>query len=767
MKIKRIIFFLSFLTVLSVFFGMGQSPFMLSDTTAGNNGSGPAEKENLLPKDIQSISCLSQDDLNVRIKALQSRLSAQQGTDAAGIAINGGNGTAGTSLLPGEQSLEGIYLNLIAAMNKTDALEKDMDILVQKDAGPDSKPSEPPPYSIFLYDRKKSELLTSEQKLSGVKDEIEIVRQLVLDHGRNILKKYDVTGSQPVNGKGTSAGANATADGNAVGRIGDDLAKESAYAQICLEKKNLENLFVEQRLETLRQTVLVRELSLIRRNISFTHSDIKNITSGLEARRADLNSQLAKILSEQKWIEAAWEQAVTDRKYTQNQAAADAFVQARDAWRKTYQSVQEMIGDSLRIFDYNAQIWQNRFLLINGTVSRKLLIAWTRKAKTHLAGLDRQIMVQQGMQNSLGQQLAAMDTRTGDPKLNPEVLQHLQTQVSALNRLSQRRAQYIVTLLESRQLDQQFMDGIDRLLSGQGIWEQISYFWGRFTSVWSYEIWVVDGNSVTLKQLLLALLCLTGGVILSKIFVSTLAKRLVSRYNFQETTVTTIKKVVLYFAYLLVVLFSLRIVNIPLAAFAFLGGAVAIGVGFGAQNLINNFISGFILMGERPIRINDLIEIDGVLGRVEDIGGRCTRIRSGDNIHILVPNSSFLEKNITNWTLSDLMIRTRVSVGVAYGSPGRTVEQLLLQVVDKSNGALKQPKPYVLFKDFGDNSLVFDLVFWLLAKTVVDRQRIESDIRFEIDALFKEAGIVIAFPQRDVHIDTTTPLRLEITKTPS
>jgi len=766
MSVKRIVFFLIFLTASSVFFGMGRTQFTLSDATAGNNGNVPTDKENLLPKDIQSIPCLSLDDLNARIKEIQSRISAQQGMDASGISINGGNGRVGTSLLMKEQTLEGIYLNLIAAINKNHALGKDLDILVQKSSEKDVKLSEQPPYSILFYDRKKSEISTSEQKLSDVLDEIEIKRRLVLEHGRNLLKKNEITGGLSENGKGEAVGSNAGANGNSLELTEGGLDQEIAIAQLCLDKKNLENLFIQQRIEELRQHRLSLELSIIKENISFTHSDLQRIVSGIEARRADLNRQLAKILSEQKGIEAAWQQAISDRKYTQNQAAADAFVRAREAWRKTYQSVQEMIGDSLRILDYNAQVWRNRFLLINGKVSRKQLMEWKRKAEAHLASLNRRIMLQQGMQNTLAQQIMEMDTRTGDPNLNPEVLQHLQTQGRAMNRLYQRRSQYIAALLESQQLDQRFMEGIDRLLSGQGIWERISYFWGRFTSLWSHVIWVVDGNAVTLKQLLFALLSLVGGFILSKILVSALASRLVSRYHFQVTTVTTIKKVVLYFLYLLVVLFSLRIVNIPLAAFAFLGGAVAIGVGFGAQNLINNFISGFILMAERPIRINDLIEIDGVLGRVEDIGGRCTRIRSADNIHILVPNSSFLEKNITNWTLSDLMIRTRVRVGVAYGSPCRTVEQLLLQALNKSKDVLKQPKPFVLFRDFGDNALVFELVFWLQARTVIDRYRLESDIRFEIDALFKEAGIVIAFPQLDVHLDTATPLQLEIDKSP-
>lgn len=203
-------------------------------------------------------------------------------------------------------------------------------------------------------------------------------------------------------------------------------------------------------------------------------------------------------------------------------------------------------------------------------------------------------------------------------------------------------------------------------------------------------------------------------------------------------------------------------VNIPLTALTFLGGAIAIGVGFGAQNLINNFISGFILMAERPISIGDLIEMEGSFVIVEEIGARCTRIRTPANVHVLVPNNSFLEKNITNRTLFDQLIRSNVIVGVVYGSPVCEVERLLIQAASERKKVLHKPEPFVLFNDFGDNALVFDVYFWITMDHIMDRRIIESDVRFHVDDLFREAGIVIAFPQRDVHLDTTRPLELKI-----
>ncbi|ATC93760.1 mechanosensitive ion channel family protein [Pseudoalteromonas tunicata] len=198
---------------------------------------------------------------------------------------------------------------------------------------------------------------------------------------------------------------------------------------------------------------------------------------------------------------------------------------------------------------------------------------------------------------------------------------------------------------------------------------------------------------------------------------------------------------------------SLEILKIPLTAFAFVSGAVAIGVGFGAQNIINNFISGWILMWERPIRIGDFLEVGDTKGMVESINTRSTLIRRSDGVHMLVPNSHLLENTVINWTLIDKNARSFVRVGVAYGSDALLVAQLIRQVLSERKEILTQPASNVLFEDFGDNALIFDAIFWVCANSEADIRQMRSDIRFRIYELFNQHNIVIAYPQRDVHID--------------
>jgi small-conductance mechanosensitive channel len=183
------------------------------------------------------------------------------------------------------------------------------------------------------------------------------------------------------------------------------------------------------------------------------------------------------------------------------------------------------------------------------------------------------------------------------------------------------------------------------------------------------------------------------------------------------------------------------------------GSDPGFGVGFGAQNIINNYISGWILMWERPIRIGDFLEFEGVKGTVESINTRSTRLRRTDGVHLMVPNSMLLENTVVNWTLVDQLTRTEVKVGVAYGSPVRQVSELLGHALESVDGILADPGPRVLFDDFGESSLDFAAIFWVKAADERGLSLIQSELRYRISDLFATNDIVIAFPQRDVHLD--------------
>lgn len=283
-----------------------------------------------------------------------------------------------------------------------------------------------------------------------------------------------------------------------------------------------------------------------------------------------------------------------------------------------------------------------------------------------------------------------------------------------------------------------------------------------FRAVWDTALFTAPGDQViTIGQIVLVIFVLVFGYLGSRFLGYLLGKRLTAA-KVRPDVIYVFKRIVFFGILILVVITALGLLGIPLTAFAFATGALAIGIGFGAQNIINNFISGWILMAERPIRIDDFIELDDATGVVEQVGTRSTRIRRSDGVHMLVPNSLLLERTVVNWTLVDEEIRTSVRVGVAYGSPAKKVAELILQAVADQVESKAEPAPSVVFEDFGDNALIFDAFFWCDVGGEKALREIRSAIRFRISELFEKNDIVIAFPQRDVHLDAGGPLEIRL-----
>jgi potassium-dependent mechanosensitive channel len=316
-------------------------------------------------------------------------------------------------------------------------------------------------------------------------------------------------------------------------------------------------------------------------------------------------------------------------------------------------------------------------------------------------------------------------------------------------------------LADARHTHTKLLRDLQARIGGAGLYERLAEALLRARAVWTYELTSIDDRPITVGKILTGILLFTCGLLLARALSSQLGQRVFPRLGV-EGAAAALQSLFFYVLMVLLTLLALRVVNVPLTAFTLLGGALAIGIGFGSQNVVNNFISGLILFVERPIRVGDMIEIDGTYGTVESIGARSTRVLAFNNIHIVVPNSSFLEKNVINWTLSSDQYRTVVTVGVAYGSQTRDVTRLIRHAVEEHGKILKKPEAIVLFSDFGDNALIFEVHFWIRMRKLMDRRVIESDVRHRIDQLFRDAGIVIAYPQRDVHLDSLRPVEVRL-----
>jgi small-conductance mechanosensitive channel len=265
--------------------------------------------------------------------------------------------------------------------------------------------------------------------------------------------------------------------------------------------------------------------------------------------------------------------------------------------------------------------------------------------------------------------------------------------------------------------------------------------------VLEYPIFPSNGITV-LSLLVLALLfglIILGERIIRRHFVT----RLLRRTHLDPAMQFAFGRVIGYCILGLGFYVSFEMVGIKLSSLAVLAGAVGVGLGFGLQNIISNFICGLIILAERPIAIGDRIEIGGVTGEVREISLRSTTVVTNDNMAIIVPNADFITQRVTNWSYDDPKVRFRVPFGVAYGTDLVKLRRLMLEVADENPKALKEPKPELFFEGFGDSSLNFELGVWSEVMTVTPR-RFRSEMLFAIEHKLRENNIEVPFPQREL-----------------
>jgi small-conductance mechanosensitive channel len=261
------------------------------------------------------------------------------------------------------------------------------------------------------------------------------------------------------------------------------------------------------------------------------------------------------------------------------------------------------------------------------------------------------------------------------------------------------------------------------------------------------------GNiSISLMNLLYALLILILTQAIARFWRYFLKEKILSESGMNIGLQNSITMISVYSLWAFGILFSLHVFGFGTTSLAVGFGALGIGLGFGLQNIFNNFISGIILLIERPIMVGDDVEVNGTWALVKKINVRSTVVQTYDNATLIIPNSEFISQQVKNWSFKDKRLRVKIDIGVAYGSDIELVRETLLEIASQTHKVFENPHPDVIFRDFGDSALIFRLRVW----TDIDNMfKVETAIRFDIDRLFKERNIVIAFPQRDVHLFQT------------
>jgi len=260
----------------------------------------------------------------------------------------------------------------------------------------------------------------------------------------------------------------------------------------------------------------------------------------------------------------------------------------------------------------------------------------------------------------------------------------------------------------------------------------------------------LPGVSLTLVQVFLLVALLLGVFWISARTKSFLFNRFLVNSGLDRSLQYAISQIVSNIVLVVGVFIVLDNAGIHLGTLTVFAGAVGVGIGFGLQNIASNFISGLVILAERPITIGDRVEVAGVAGQVQQIRARSTVILTNDNITMIVPNTKFIDSPVTNWTYGDPRVRFRIPIGVAYGSDLEKVRNALLEVARENSHVLPQPEPTVFLETFGESSINVELVVWSKEMSYRPR-RFRSDLNFAIAQKLREVGIEIPSPQRDLH----------------
>jgi small-conductance mechanosensitive channel len=648
---------------------------------------------------------------------------------------------------------------------------------------------EPPPYSVLLVDDLRDSIQTYQGRIRAAEVALEAsakflasAQRIMTESDENVRRLND----QLEGAKDTLVQA----------RLGWQRELEQMRSRVAAAtaasfetKRRIAN---GDRLEN-RQclTFAQRRLAITATHVRFSQEDLNRVLDNLateqllierevqEAERS-LDDRQNALVAARGSLQKALQERADGRGEAIDPRRLQAVVEARDIERQTSVQTLTVFRQLLEGIGYERQMWQTRFAVF-GSRDRRELQAANRRLRTLSEFMQAaKPHYQQQLELAVNQIAEEQNRRVGPDGAEADVIlaqdriqSYQQREALYLRALQglEKRSRAVARWQEALDFDRRALPLMER---ARDLFTEASTFASKF---WNLEIFAVedtvtvDGQpikerrGVTLGKILTAILILAIGYWISNLvarLLETLARQRLKVEPNQANLIRRWVRVALVFG---LVICSLVLVKIPLTIFAFAGGALAIGAGFGMQNLLKNFISGIVILFERPFRVGDVITVDGHSGMVTSIGIRSSIIQLWDSTETLIPNSSLLENNLTNWTYTSRTVRFSVRVGVAYGSDTRRVGQLLAETADRHGLVEKEPKPQVLFVDFGDSTLNFELRYWV---DVLKHNAalIASDLRHMINGAFRDNGVTIAFPQQDVHLHTDRPIAVQVASPP-
>lgn len=624
-----------------------------------------------------------------------------------------------------------------------------------------------PPYSIFLADQLWDAVYSLELAVEGLQSQRELL-SLRFEQAREAQATAEARLRQV--SERLEAAKNAALVGQER-RLHDLVALRARVASVLLEAAQLSRRRVEAELDGTRARLAFeqRRFDAVSAHVIFTENDLAQIRSRLDKEHLHMEEKLKATFTERQRQSQAVQEAErrlnrlgskhtgkAEAEETPEISRAKVTVELAQARMDNLLVQSDLLQQSMNVVAGERQLWESRFAIAHATEAGK-----ARETYKHFTPFfdnfltSRNYLRQQS--GVVSGQISELENRIRHAQvLQQAVLQDLfrvfherqEIYTHALHRMDEaaRFMERWRTEFKQQQKNLSLLDHLDEGLVRSG---------NFLKEMWRYELFSaedtieVDGKtmtgsrSVTVGKTLTALIIFLIGYVVCVHVSRTIGRLAAAKFGMAQDVANLVRQWSQAFLVTFLIVLSFTWVKIPLTIFAFLGGAFAIGAGFGAQTLLKNVISGILVLIERPLRVGDLIEVDNVRGRVTSIGLRSSTIRDVKGMETLIPNSSFLERYLTNWTYSSRLGRFSLRVGVPYGIAAQQVAELLSALALQHPTVLKQPPPQVLLDEFGSQARIFTMNYWLEIAPEIDPNGIASELRFAIEQKFTEGGLKV------------------------
>ncbi len=644
--------------------------------------------------------------------------------------------------------------------------------------------SEKPPYSVLMVDELINQQDAIKEKSASYRSSLELFGRTLAGIQEEARLAED--SSRRVQ---SAAAEDPSADGAAKWRLAADRTKSRLLAvRATFLQSNVALLQDQAEAAKIQLSLLDRQITRAKRQLTFSEDDLARVQKAATDRQSALRKDTTAIRKRQQDATAARVRLQTAldlllkatpdgsvAEQTPELALATIKLEAAEARVESLQFVVENLESLDQLESYGSDIYQSRKTLmeskstaIRGPALQSLrsnfdrIKAWEIVVANELASVNADISKQESRATSIA---------ADDPRLIP--INDLRAALWEKQAVIQRVSQAVAT---QRRIVSRWLGDFDESHVERPVTEILTIAavstWDWIKRIWTFEVFQYDDTLMTLAgpvqipkavklgQFFIAILFFGASYFIVSRIKNRLRNAVVRRGHIADAQAKTLSNWLMIVVGFLLAVATLHFLKIPLTLFAFLGGALVIGLGFGTQTLIKNFISGIIVLFERKIRVGDVVDVGGITGSIIEINTRSSVLRGGDGRETLVPNSLFLENRVTNLTLSNRRVRRMLTVRVALGSSPQEVSTILKECVERHGLILKEPAPIVTFEDFADNAHVFGIYYWTEFNDKTNSDVVASDLRFMIEKRFSESGIEFPSAKQEAPIPRATVMTM-------